>query len=54
MKNTILTALWKTFPTAMNELTYGFSREAKYTLLLVGSVLLLGLAIFILKLVVVV
>lgn len=54
MKNIILTALWKTFPTAMNELTYGMGREARYTLALVGSVLLLGLAIFILKLIIVV
>lgn len=54
MKNIILNALWKIFPTAMNELTYGFSREVRYTLALVGSVLLLGLSVFILKLIIVV
>ncbi len=54
MKNIILTALWKVFPRVMNELTYGFSREARYTLVLISSMLLLGLSVFIIKLIIVV
>jgi len=54
MKNIILNALWKVFPTAMNELTYGLTKEVRYTLALVGSVLLLGLGVFVLKLIIVV